>query len=254
MNPNLIKKIRQNIFIDFSDLVPDYSPNQVAMEDNELLLKLGGVSGPQVLRQPNKKTLSYAQWTEAFDKFMIIIIGGLHLQPRNGSDVQVHLKDLLTYRSHVTTIMKEGGDWRGYDQHFRKLMESQPVSWATANFQLIWHYSKKQSQQNVVPKNFSNNQQKRNYQGGKCKMFNSPNQRCPNNSVSCRFAHACGLCSSKSHPTYLCEQRSTGDNPHHRSFQPGSRATAPGASILQAGGVSVSGQRQSGLMIQKDKK
>ena len=81
-------------------------------------------------------------------------------------------------------------------------MEAHPVSWATANFNLIWHYNNKninqqRQQVNNKPRVTHNNDKK-------CMQFNSPTGRCPLSSRVCQYKHECNRCSQPDHPTYLC--------------------------------------------------
>ena len=156
------------------------------------------------MTRKNNSLLSYTEWSEVYDTFMMIYIQEQGLKRAN--DVCGLLKDMLTYRNHVTTMMKEGGEWRGYDQHFRKLMENQKVSWATANFNLIWHYNNKTLANHSSRTKFTrtNNNYK---QGSVCKQFNTPHTRCPNSKMSCNYGHFCARCGDNTHPYYLCQNR-----------------------------------------------
>ena len=88
-------------------------------------------------------------------------------------------------------MMKEGGDWWGFDQHFGKLMECQPVSWATANLNLIWHYNNKKRAQPL-------RQQSRQYTVSpyqkpniiSCRSYNNPHFQ------NCSYPHVCSSCGS----------------------------------------------------------
>ncbi len=146
--------------------------------------------------------LSYTQWSEAYDIFMMVHLEEHH--SKNVRQLKLLVKDMLTYRKNVTTMMKEGGDWRGYDQHFRKLMESQQVSWATANLNLVWHYNNKKPAQIRQADSASQNNNFAASSQKNCRMFNSRGVRCPHNSRACNYKHACAGCGSLTHPVYMC--------------------------------------------------
>ena len=204
--------------MNFTELLPNSVLNNEIGED-DIYVNFGAGHGPKIMKRGKDKPLSYTEWSEAYDTFMMIYIEEHGLKRAN--DIRLLLKDMLTYRNHVNTMMKEGGDWRGYDQHFRKLMETQKVSWATANFNLIWHYNNKtlanQSQQ-------SNSTRPNNYkQGSVCKLFNTPLVRCPNSGATCNFGHFCTQCGNNSHPHYLC--RHANRDTVGRQLSRGARAT-----------------------------
>ena len=204
VNTSIVKKIRKDAYVNFADLIPNLSSNNNITDDN-LYINIGEGNGPKLMTRKNNSLLSYTGWSEAYDTFMMTYIQEQGLKRAN--DVCGLLKDMLTYRNHVTTMMREGGgEWRGYDQHFRKLMENQKVSWATANFNLIWHYNNKTLANHSSRTKFTrtNNNYK---QGSVCKQFNTPHTRCPNSKMSCNYGHFCTRCGDNTHPYYLCQNR-----------------------------------------------
>ena len=114
VKPGIIKKIRKNIFVDFSDLLPDHA-NDTIDKDSEMCIQFSS-NGSSIVKNKSRKTLNYTQWSEAFDIFMMIYIEEHALE--SALQVKRLTKDLLTYRSNVTTMLKENGDWSGFDQHF----------------------------------------------------------------------------------------------------------------------------------------
>ena len=152
------------------------------------------------MTRKNNSLLSYTEWSEAYDTFMMTYIQEQGLKRANDVHVCGLLKDMLTYRNHVTTMMKEGGEWRGYDQHFRKLMENQKVSWATANFNLIWHYNNKTLANHSSRTKFTRTNNITNRA-----LF--VNNSTPLTHGAWNYGHFCTRCGDNTHPYYLCQNR-----------------------------------------------
>ena len=54
------------------------------------------------------------------------------------------MKDANLYKSiNIKQKMKDGGDWKAMDVHFRRHMASNPFSWVTTRYELIWHHNNK---------------------------------------------------------------------------------------------------------------
>ena len=139
----IVKNIKIGKYVNFGDLLPDRSEPDTK---SDIFVKIGDKGTPQFEKRGKTRILTFTEWSEAFDIFMMI---NIDIQCSKNKDTKSLLKDMLTYRKHVMSMMKDGGDWREYDKHFWKLMEVQPVSWSTANFNLIWHYNIR----NNLPKN-----------------------------------------------------------------------------------------------------
>ena len=225
---SIIKKVRKNIFVDFSDLLPDHV-NDIIDKDSEMCIQFSS-NGSSIVKNKSRKTLNYTQWSEAFDIFMMIYIEEHALE--SALQVKLLTKDLLTYRSNVTTMLKENGDWSGFDQHFRKLMETQPVSWSTANFNLIWHYTNKKQAQNVQTVNQAKGRahpyQKKQ---GTCYSYNTPNKRCQSSARECKYNHSCSACGSFGHPYYTCNSDRASASTSNGSNK-GNRASAVGLGLF----------------------
>ena len=193
VSKSLVKRINKGKFINFVDLLPDLSGNETVPE--EMFIKFGDKGIPHFEKRGKNRVITFTEWSEAFDVYMMTYIDGRCLKHNRAT--KTLLKDMLTYRKHVAIMMKDGGDWRGYDQHFRKLMEAMPVSWATVNFNLIWHYNNRQSKHESGKSRVHSSTQL-------CNKFNTPYARCPFSSATCRFQHSCAKCGSSSHPSYIC--------------------------------------------------
>ena len=245
----IVKNIKKGKYINFGDLLPDRSEYDTK---SDIFVKIGDKGTHQFEKRGKTRILTFTEWSEAFDIFMMI---NIDIQCSKNKDTKSLLKDMLTYRKHVMSMMKDGGDWREYDKHFRKLMEVQPVSWSTANFNLIWHYNIR----NNMPKNTTtstvttNATSANNSESQKkpCYMFNTPNVRCPRTSITCRFQHQCMSCGSIYHPEYMCNTRTktngraavVGQVPYFRARASGSEHTYTGHKKGVASGPQTSGMK-----------
>ena len=68
----LIKRIRNNTFIDFSDLLPLQQSS--APHADELELSVDSKNNPCFIKKQSNKSLSFLMWSEAYDIFQLIYI------------------------------------------------------------------------------------------------------------------------------------------------------------------------------------
>ena len=98
--------------------------------------------------------------------------------------------------------MKQGGDWAGYDRHFRKLRETNSnILWGTMVLDLQLHYSRHNYQRVSHTKQHNSFSNKR---PDYCYRYNTQGQICK--IPACRYKHICNICKG-THPSYTCTLR-----------------------------------------------
>ena len=207
----LRKKIRENKFIDLIELLPDF--HNRFKQNNEIYIKIGEDNRASLKKRTERKELSFTEWSEAFDVFMIISID--EHKTKSVKAVKLLMKEMLTYKKNITQMMKDGGDWKAMDIHFRRDIASNPFSWATTRYELIWHYNNK-SRAHVSQKATSF--------GRKCYKFNTPNKVCMRGE-KCDYRHECQYCGQSTHPSYRCYRITRNFNNRSVTYG-GNRATA----------------------------
>ena len=137
LSKKLIKCIRNNTFVDFSDLLPLQQCS--ALHADELELSVDSKNNPCFIKKQSKKSLSFLMWSEAYNSFQLIYI---ETHPsKSTKELLVLTRKRLTYRKHIIDIVKQGGDWLQYDKHFRSEMVNRRDSWSTIPFDLLMTYN-----------------------------------------------------------------------------------------------------------------
>ena len=190
---SLIKKIRNDEYIDFSDLLPFHDFEDTHNLGFEPDFQNGTL---KIIKKQPKKSLTFFQWAEAFDQFSVIY---LKEHPQKTASQTVDLaQQLFTYRKSIADLFKMNADWYTYDKHFRTEMKSRREAWSSIRFDLHMLYksnlkSKPQPQKSAYhPNKF-----------GVCFLYNDPSARCQN--LSCKYFHVCSKCRNN-HPQYLCRK------------------------------------------------
>ena len=114
ISSRLRQKIWAGDFIDFALL----------LNKDEREVRLGtfdtGEDIPQLVwRQSKPKQLSLTEWTDAFHIFMSILIVK---EPQEAAN-------LLKYHNLIRSIAQENGDWRFYDDSFRRMKCAEQLAW-----------------------------------------------------------------------------------------------------------------------------
>lgn len=193
---NIRKRIKNNDYIDFLDLIPNWDPRH---EDEHLSLQLDTNNAPVFVKKVAKKTMTYFQWSAAFDIFIII-----YLQEHKSitiTDQTNLIRELFTYRKHIGEILKQDGDWLSYDKHFRSEIKDRGDSWSTVRFDLQMFYNINKKTEPTKPVVFQKSRSNANFTKGHCVLYNSRSERCENN--NCIYKHICQKCDGP-HPVFLC--------------------------------------------------
>lgn len=197
ISKKMVKKIRNDEFVEFQDLLPNFTKN------SDFCLTLDEENNAKFVRKNQRENLRFTQWSEAFDIFSVIYV---ETHPQFGNDKSVKLmKELMTYRGTIRNIMKQGGNWQSYDKHFRFDLQNKRFKWSTIRYDLILMYTSSPSQKpNAGMSGQSTHMQK---QPGKptryCYTFNSRFKTC-HNGYSCALGkHLCMKCDGN-HPSFAC--------------------------------------------------
>ena len=183
-------KIWGNEFIDLGLLL------HVQPTEDTYSIKLQKTGGQQTLAIiPSQKKLSITgieQWTNAFLVFAAIYCEKL---PSEASG-------LMKYMSIVRDLALRSGNWRYYDESFRKLREVETLPWGQIHSE-IWlrahNVAKPGMQANFRAKQSSNSTPR-----GYCFKFHSGAQ-----CNGCSFKHSCFKCGG-GHPISRCTQTRSG--------------------------------------------
>jgi hypothetical protein len=201
----LRRKILTNRFLEMSELLPKYN----IRKQQELLLKTGKSDSVRLVRRPERYDIPFDNWLEAFDVYTSI-----HMEKaKNVEDILKLTRSLLTYKKEVTTFKRQGGDWAGYDRHYRHDRQTNPTSWATTRQDLLQHYQRPVRDASQGPqRDFFRGQTKpdgrRNTKSqdgpaipyGYCVAFHSSAKRC-DYGQNCTYKHVCPRCGRR-HPGY----------------------------------------------------
>ena len=134
---SIIKNITRDKFIELSDILPMTETENTNTPNSYLQLD----QNIRVIQNNRHKALTFQQWSCAFNNFTVIYLK-THPQ-RNTTDTVNLTQNLITYHNNIANLMKQGGDWAGYDRHFRKLRETNSnISWGTMVLDLQLHYSR----------------------------------------------------------------------------------------------------------------
>ena len=204
----LVRKIKREKFIELSELLPltemvntPYTPNSYLQVDKNFNNRI------RVTQNNRHKGLSFQQWSCAFNNFTVIYMK-THPQRNTTQTVNI-VQDLMTYHNNIANLMKMGGDWVGYDRHFRKLRETNShIIWGTMILDLQIHYSRPSSLPRVTYTKHNSNDK----HAGPCLTYNSEHVFC--RSWSCKYSHICRIC-KEGHPAYKCPQK---QKPYNRKF------------------------------------
>ena len=219
-------KLRQKIwageYIDFSLLLNKEDRNvQLGTFDT-------GEEVPQLVwRQTKQKQLSLNEWTDGFHLFMSLI---LVKEPNEASN-------LLKYNNLVRGIAQEGGDWRYYDESFRRMKASEALAWDEVDT-IALNFATSRGARNQNKGNSNQSVGNRPFRGrgrgnrptikrGFCFKFNR-GQPCG----GCAYKHMCSICSG-SHAQPQCDNTEQGgdQSPQFQSSpsRPQARRGARGA-------------------------
>ena len=180
---SILKKIRKNQFIEMHELLLNYNN-----DDEQYSLQLDRNNLTKFVKNSKPSALNFTQWCEAYD---IFTAGYIEQHPQNSPKRTVErTKDLLTYKRNLSSYMKQGNNWLGYDRHFRKDLEAQNVSWATIRFDLIMQYTTYPARRfpEKINKHTGNEKQ------GFCQFCNTIGRTCYR--VNCDRRHLCFKCNN----------------------------------------------------------
>lgn len=226
---NIVKRIRNNEYVDFADFIPN---NIDQIENDTMSLEIDSQNNPRFIKKRNAKSITFFQWSMAFDAFIIIYLQE-HLSLSVRSQTKL-LRELLTYRKNISDIVRQGGEWANYDKHFRTEMGSRGDKWSTIRFdlQLFYNINKKQkvftTSHAQIPKSRITSPLT-----GHCFAYNTQGTRC--NNSPCQYKHICQKC-NLTHPAYACRSANiapyrsnytTGSNKGNNSLNPISRIQRP---------------------------
>jgi len=206
----LRKKILKNKFVEMSELLVRTAPNFT----DEFILKLGKDSTTKFVKNKPKFDIPFPIWSEGFDIFIAVILDQAHTTSAMKNLVQ----SLLTYKKEITTIHKMGGDWAGFDRHFRMDRETNKCPWATIRHDLHLQYvntkrqpfhspgaQRQQTQQKTPGVQNIKTREGISIPHGFCVDFHSKVGQCTRG-TNCFFKHKCPRCSNR-HPVYRsCNQ------------------------------------------------
>lgn len=189
--PDRIKeKIWNRQFIDFHLLLPDSRDQR-----KHTLLLADGDEDPITLSfgsQGKQKPLNLLQWSLAFDTFASIYSLKFPSESNN----------LIRYSSFIKEIYQEGGDWRFYDESFRKWRQDEHVEW-NDTIHILYFKALNRGKpvstpfnDNKFPNKFRKDQSFRSqevYPRGSCWKFRK-HGKCSFKNSSCEFQHTCSKC------------------------------------------------------------
>ena len=217
LSKKLIKRIRNNTFIDFSDLLPLQQSS--ALHADELELSVDSKNNPCFIKKQSKKSLSFLMWSEAYDIFQLVYI---ETHPsKSTKELLILIRELLTYRKHIIDIVKQGGDWLQYDKHFRSEMVKRGDSWSTIRFDLLMTYNFNNKQKVSQKSQGHTTKQK---MTNTCYDYNARGKICAR--LTCPYSHSCAICLLK-HPRYMCPTNA----PYRRQSAIGSYSNGPSSSM-----------------------
>ena len=190
-------------YVDFSLLLAPIS------ETKYKLRMQNDKESPELCWVPTEKTstLSRVQWVQAWNRFSAVIC---QKSPQLGSNLPHHMETVME-------LCDRRGDWRFYDQQFRRLIAEGTVKWGSVHLEL---YLKSlmgalaTSQEGLSGKKFQSNGGARPstyLPQGACFSYHRTG-RCSAGSA-CTYQHACIKCSGQ-HPFIRCRQQNA-----NRPFQ-----------------------------------
>ena len=181
----VLSRIRKNKYVDMCSLLPGF-----AHKKSSYALQFHGKNA-KFVKDDHDINLSFIQWCDGFDIFMIAYLAQ---HPQNNSFESVALaRDLMTYKTHITSLMKQHADWQAYDRHFRKSQEGHVSNWATLRVDLMFQYANKQTTRSFRDDRDSTQS---------CKWFNRG--KCFSRDM-CVKKHTCYKCKGN-HPAIRCNQ------------------------------------------------
>ena len=186
--------------------------------------KPGQESPSIVWKEEKAKWLSIDEWTDAFNIYSAVWI-------EKFPDQAV---DLLTYQHLVRKVYNDGGEWRFYDEEFRKSKQDDSTSWSQVDHVLfssaLVHGARKQPFRfKSQAQEFRQNQSLR-VPRGSCFKFHK-GFFCS----GCRFSHRCFKCDRGDHPASKCRTRQNGNQSWSNQNHIGSTQNQAGHNQPQSG-------------------
>ncbi|KAK3103944.1 hypothetical protein FSP39_023083 [Pinctada imbricata] len=181
-------KIWSNEFVDLKSLLPDQKDEPLS-----ITIKAGKIDVEQSSK--NKAPLNINQWTDAF-----LIFSSIYLE-KNPQDACHLLKYCFSVRE--MSRMHIDPAWRGYDESFRRLRESNTLAWQQPVQELRLKAAAMGSKPPAKTYSQSYKQPFRQISGKVCFAYNRGVQ-CT--SYPCKYAHVCQECSGR-HPKSRCFQK-----------------------------------------------
>lgn len=204
---NLKKEIWSGEYVELSSLnIQEKELSLVLMSSGRGSKKLGfkESGGPQVM--------SIDQWLSAF-----MVYSSVYLQKFPSES-----EGIFRYIETVRSLEKKGGNWRFYDEKFRRLRKTLGLKWDN-NHQSLWldarldqtNTSKFQSQDSTFVPN------------GYCHKFHQGNMcRLP-----CRYSHKCFKCGMLHPAIFTCQLQSTSISPIYNTVPTPSKYNTPRAAM-----------------------
>ncbi|XP_064646870.1 uncharacterized protein LOC135499832 isoform X1 [Lineus longissimus] len=196
-------------YVDFHDFqTPSYDKPQ---RPRSTIISTDGDGEPITLsigRERKDRPLSIFQWLSCFD-----IFASVHCMKTPG-DAQ----RLMRYSALIKEICDDGGDWRFYDESFRRWREEEPLEWSEIAHVLLYkahsrgrpEYKDSDRKGSSVKKShaqsFRPGQSSASFPRGSCWRFQK-HGKCVKGD-KCAFPHTCTKCQG-SHPSFQCRHTPT---------------------------------------------
>ena len=184
-------------YVDFARLL---TPDSEETFQLRLCQKEGGKE-VDIVPQTKSSVLNINQWDAAFAIYMAVYL----------QQYPTEVADLIHYGQQIKQMAAKNGNWRGYDERFRKFRAVHKQSWgvtlldewvfaATSHSQTA--STPYQSKPNSIQNNKKASGQKSKYKSGLCFKFNDGKLCTPH----CRFDHSCDNCGGN-HPKASCRKQ-----------------------------------------------
>ena len=190
-------KIHSKQYVDMSDMLSSKDK-----EDSSFSLRLEETGGVKQLMwsQPPKKQLTMGLWITAWNRFVAIY---LEVAPHDSAGLSRHFET-------VRNISQLGGDWRRYDEDFRRELARGSIEWMQPHYELYFACCMSGLSQQQAVRKPSTSPRPQSLPPGVCYAFHR-GKHCANGNA-CRFQHSCFNC-GKPHQFYKCNQ------PHQLPFR-----------------------------------
>lgn len=211
-------KIWSDEYIDFTQLLRPHANSHM------LQVSQFGTEGQQIILPPNNKKPYLKDFNEWIKAFFIFV--SIYSKKHPGE-----IPALMKYADNIRELSADGGNWRFFDEQFRKLRQNSTLRWDTFHSEL-WLKSVKASQPFLARPDLGNKRQ-----GGPNPRTGNKNNNPPTGfcwryhrgeqcTGPCNFQHDCWKCHGR-HRASTCTSQLPNPNPPAATYTPSAGNSNP---------------------------